>query len=118
MTRHRDLGIHRTARLLITTLQPEGPAFKRISPALRALVDLNVPGMHGFDLLTEIRSDPTTWAIPVLILTSSDDQDDVRKAYELNANSYLVKPRGVMEFMDMMNDVEEYWFGLARIPSV
>ena len=56
------------------------------------ILDLNLPGLHGLDVLAEIKADPDLMIIPVVILSSSRDPADIRRSYELHANAYMVKP--------------------------
>src|SRR5215831_10177473 len=81
------------------------------------LLDLKMPGTDGFEVLTWARSSPGLKRLLIVVLTSSNLQADVDKAYELGANSYLVKP---VEFDDMVNLIqrfEAYWTEINRTPS-
>jgi CheY-like chemotaxis protein len=80
------------------------------------LLDLNLPGMHGHDVLKEIKTDATLKTIPVIILTMSDNEDDVRRAYENHANSYIVKSFDIGHFNTVIRTIEEFWFNTARLP--
>jgi chemotaxis family two-component system response regulator Rcp1 len=75
------------------------------------LLDLSMPRKNGFQVLGEIRSDPKLNAIPVVILTNSNLETDVRQAYEGSANYYLVKPPGVEDFFAAIRKVEDIWLG-------
>lgn len=81
------------------------------------LVDLNLPGSDGHDLLTAIRSDPELAHLPVIVLTTSDEAQDVREAYRRGANAFLVKPVDFSSFQDVMNRFLELWFELIRLPD-
>jgi CheY-like chemotaxis protein len=81
------------------------------------LLDLKMPGTDGFGVLSWARSQPDLKRLLIVVLTSSNFQSDVDRAYELGANSYLVKP---VEFKDMVNLIqrfEAYWTELNRIPT-
>jgi two-component system, chemotaxis family, response regulator Rcp1 len=80
------------------------------------LLDLNMPKKNGFETLLEIRNDPELSLIPVLILTSSDDQADVAQSYSLQANAYLVKPFGLEKFGPVVKAIEDFWFKIAKLP--
>ena len=81
------------------------------------LLDLKMPGMDGFDVLTWIRREPELKRLLVVVLTSSNLQSDVDRAYELGANSYLVKPVEFDEMVHLVQRFEIYWAEINRIPS-
>lgn len=74
-----------------------------------ALVDLKMPAMNGFEFLDWIRNESPTRYLPVVVLTSSEDLKDVRKAYQLGANSFLVKPPQPEDLKEMMKMIEGFW---------
>ncbi len=76
------------------------------------LLDLKLPRMDGFEFLREVRASPRFSCIPVVVLTSSSEWEDVEKAYELGANAYLVKPLKFEDFMEMMKVVGTFWVSL------
>lgn len=73
------------------------------------LADLKMPGMTGLELLQWVRSQSEHRLIPFVILTSSEDLKDVTRAYQLGANSFLVKPPSVADLVEMMKAVENFW---------
>jgi CheY-like chemotaxis protein len=73
------------------------------------LLDLKMPFKNGFEVLQWMRQQPTLRAIPVVIFTSSNHQDDVQKAYECGANSYLVKPVSLEELIELLRAIDAYW---------
>ena len=73
------------------------------------LLDLRLPKIDGLEVLTVIKSDPTLKYIPVVILTTSEAETDVARAYELHANSYLVKPVDFNKFARLMEELGFYW---------
>ena len=73
------------------------------------LLDLKLPRVDGLEVLTAIKADERTQAIPVVIITSSAEDPDVQKAYQLGANSYVIKPVQFDSFMDAMVRVGIYW---------
>lgn len=81
------------------------------------LLDLRLPLVDGLEVLKEIKSNPETSAIPVVILTTSEAEKDVARAYEFNANSYIVKPVGFKKFTQLMNDLGFYWLAWNHYPS-
>jgi len=80
------------------------------------LLDLNLPKKDGREVLVEIKNDPEFKSIPVAVLTSSDDQEDVIKAYESHANCYIKKPVNLNEFMKVVEQVENFWFQIVILP--
>jgi two-component system response regulator len=73
------------------------------------LLDLKMPKIDGLEVLRKIKSDPRTRFIPVVVLTSSKEDPDIKKCYELGANSYLVKPVGFENFNTAIADLGMYW---------
>ena len=79
------------------------------------LLDLKMPKMSGMEVLERIKSDPTTKAIPVVILTSSAEDPDIRKCYELGANGYIVKPVEFANFSKTLGEIGFYWMVINRV---
>ena len=82
------------------------------------LLDINLPKRDGLDVLREIKSDPVLRSITVIVLTTSQFQRDVKAAYELSANCYVVKPLDLDQFFAMMRGIEEFWMSLALLPTL
>ncbi len=80
------------------------------------LLDLNMPGMSGLETLTAIRADERTKTLPVVVLTTSDNDADVIRSYELGANSFIIKPIKFDEFVKVIRELDEYWFKLSKLP--
>lgn len=81
------------------------------------LLDLNMSGASGFDLLDAIKTDPATRKIPVIIMSSSDFPADIERCYDLNANCYVRKPVKLSGFFDLVRDIESFWFHTAKLPG-
>lgn len=81
------------------------------------LLDLNLPRKDGREVLTEIKADPVLSEIPVIVLTTSDAEADVQRAYKLHANCYLTKPIDVGQFLNKVHAVEGFWLKLVRLPK-
>ncbi len=81
------------------------------------LLDLRLPRVDGLVVLDKIKGQPELRSIPVIILTTSDAEKDVRRAYDYYVNSYLVKPVGYEEFSRLMNDLGYYWLGWNTHPQ-
>jgi len=82
------------------------------------LLDLRLPRVDGLVVLSRIKENPELKAIPVIVLTTSEAERDVTRAYDHYVNSYLVKPVGFEEFSKLMNDLGFYWLGWNTHPRV
>ncbi len=80
------------------------------------LLDLNLPKMGGREVLAQIKQHASLRAIPVVILTSSDAEQDVAKSYELGANCYVTKPVGLDAFQAIVRAVDGFWFAVVKLP--
>lgn len=80
------------------------------------LLDLNLPKWSGKEVLQKIKNHPDLKRIPVLILTTSKSDQDVMESYELNANSYLLKPMDFDHFLDVVEKINSFWFQTAILP--
>ena len=80
------------------------------------LLDLNMPRKDGRALLTEIKSDPDMRCIPVVVLTTSQDQKDVLHAYNAHANCYINKPVDLKEFLAVAESIETFWLTIVKLP--
>ena len=81
------------------------------------LLDLNLPRKNGREVLTEIKGSPNLRQIPVVVMTSSQAEEDVNAAYALNANCYIIKPSDLSEYVDVVRSIEDFWFLTARLPE-
>jgi chemotaxis family two-component system response regulator Rcp1 len=81
------------------------------------LLDLNMPRMDGRELLAEIKQDPDLQLIPVVIFTTSASEDDLRQTYQYGVNSYLTKPADLQQFLNVVQSIQAFWFGIATLPS-
>jgi chemotaxis family two-component system response regulator Rcp1 len=81
------------------------------------LLDLNLPRKNGLEVLAEIKASPTLKEIPVLIMTSSRADRDIKEAYRLNANCYIAKPSELADFVHVLRGIEDFWFGTATLPD-
>lgn len=113
-----------TGRVDVTTFPDGGDllaALRRPDEPLPdvILIDLNMPGMTGFEVLAALKDDPITSMIPAVILSSSSNEDDVRRAYTLHASSYLIKAVDFEQFVQQIEAFVTYWLGVrtARLSS-
>jgi CheY-like chemotaxis protein len=96
-------------------LRKEGERANAVSPDL-ILLDLNLPRKSGREVLAEIKSDPLLKRIPVVVLTTSQAEEDVLKAYNLNANCYIAKPVDLDQFLAVVKSLESFWFTVVALP--
>ena len=114
----RELGLaHRCHRALngdaaLSFLRKTPPYQDAPRPHL-VLMDLNMPGMGGFEALRRIKSDPQLATIPVIILSSSRSAQDVDACYDNHANAYVVKPGDLDAAMAMVRSIDRFWCGTA-----
>jgi two-component system, response regulator len=80
------------------------------------LLDLNMPRKDGREALREIKSDPALRQIPVLVLTTSKDEEDIYRSYDLGANSYITKPVTLDGLVEVMKSLGSYWFQIVHLP--
>jgi two-component system, chemotaxis family, response regulator Rcp1 len=81
------------------------------------LLDLNLPKKDGIEVLREIKADGRLAQIPVIVLTTSDREYDVKKAYTMHANCYLTKPLEIDDFINKVKAIEQFWLNHARLPK-
>jgi len=80
------------------------------------LLDLNLPRKDGRQTLAEIKADENLRRIPVVILTTSKAEEDILKAYNLNANCYITKPIGLDQFIQVVKSIKEFWLSIVKLP--
>lgn len=81
------------------------------------LLDLNLPGKDGREVLAEIKVDPDLSRIPVVVLTSSEAEQDIIKAYNLHVNCYITKPVGLTQFVKVVKSIEDFWLTIVKLPK-
>ncbi len=99
----------------LSFLRQEGDYAQAPRPDL-VLLDLNLPRKDGRAVLKEIKADPSLRLIPVVVLTSSQAEQDVARAYELNANCYVTKPVGLEQFLTIVQSIEQFWLTVVKLP--
>jgi two-component system, chemotaxis family, response regulator Rcp1 len=87
-----------------------------LAPPDLIFLDLNLTPMSGLELLNHIRSHPKLESIPVIIMSGSQNSEDVRKAYKLRANCYITKPNNLEQFLGFMKTCYEFWASVATLP--
>lgn len=83
---------------------------------LVVLLDIKLPRLSGLEVLQYFRADPVSKDLPVVVLTSSDDDKDIETAYRLHANSYIVKPVNFEKFIEVAAQIQLYWCALNNPP--
>jgi chemotaxis family two-component system response regulator Rcp1 len=81
------------------------------------LLDLNLPRKDGREVLAELKQDAELRHIPVIVLTTSEAEGDVRESYDLHANCYIKKPVDISRFIDVLRALDEFWFSIVRLPG-
>jgi two-component system response regulator len=96
-------------------LRKEPPYADARRPDLMIL-DLNLPKKDGREVLRDIKNDETLRCIPVVVLTTSQDEWDIQRCYELGANCWITKPIGLQEFVKIVGAVQDFWFTVVKLP--
>jgi CheY-like chemotaxis protein len=96
-------------------LRQEGTYADKPRPDI-VLLDLNMPRKDGREVLREVKEDADLRQIPVIVLTSSEAEEDIVKSYDLQANAYLTKPVDFGGFMDIIERFEQFWLSVVRMP--
>jgi CheY-like chemotaxis protein len=96
-------------------LRQEGEYAGRPRPDL-VLLDLNLPRMDGRQVLESIKSDPELASIPVVVLTTSENEDDVLRSYSLHANAYVTKPVDFQRFIEVVRQIDDFFVTVVRLP--
>jgi len=82
------------------------------------LLDLNLPKFNGREVLSKIKNDENLKSIPVVVLTTSEDEKDIMDIYNLHANCYAVKPVEFKKFEDLLKQILNFWFNTVQLPKV
>ena len=96
-------------------LKREGPFGEAPRPGL-ILLDLNLPRKDGRELLGEIKQDPGLRTIPVVVLTTSEAEEDILRSYELHANAYVTKPVDFEKFVEVVRKIDDFWVTVVQLP--
>ncbi|HMO22076.1 MAG TPA: response regulator, partial [Candidatus Melainabacteria bacterium] len=105
-----DLDIARDGEEAMEYLLSEGN-----NPDL-VILDLNLPRKDGREVLAEIKENKSLRTIPVVILTTSQSEEDIIKSYKLNANCYVTKPIDLDQFIKIIKSLDEFWFSAVKFP--
>jgi len=100
----------------MTFLHRQGPYAAAPRPDL-ILLDLRLPRMSGHEVLAEVKQDPALKRIPVVIMTESDDEKDILRAYDRHANCYVTKPVDMDKFIEAIHSIEDFWLTIVHLPA-
>ena len=81
------------------------------------LLDLTLPKKDGREVLAEVKGDANLKRIPVVVLTTSQDETDILKSYELQANAYVTKPVDLNQFIKVLQSFEDFWLSIVKLPT-
>jgi CheY-like chemotaxis protein len=98
-------------------LRKQGPYAAAPMPGM-VLLDINMPKKNGFEVLADIKADPRLRALPVVMLTVSDREEDIVRSFEQGACSYIRKPVTLMRFTAVVKQFELYWSVVSQVPSL
>ena len=110
-----NLHITRDGEEALSYLRREAGFENAVRPDL-ILLDLNLPKIDGREVLDTVKSSDVLKRIPIVVLTSSEAEQDIIKTYDLHANSYIVKPITLDQFVRVVNAVENFWFSVVTLP--
>ena len=96
-------------------LRHEGPYINVARPDI-ILLDLNMPNMDGRETLMEIKNDPDLMTIPVIVLTTSEAEQDILQSYRLHANCYITKPVTMDRFIEVIGAIGSFWINIVKLP--
>jgi len=110
-----DLHIVKDGVEAMEFLHKRGEYAKAPRPDL-IILDLNLPKKDGREVLAEVKSDQHLKSIPIVIMTTSNAEEDILKSYNLHANCYITKPIDLNQFIKVVKSIEEFWFSIVKLP--
>lgn len=99
----------------LTYLRRQGPYTESTRPDL-ILLDLNLPKMGGLEVLDDIKNDPELRQIPVVVVTTSQAEQDIIKSYNSHANCYICKPVDLDQFITVIQSIQNFWLTIVKLP--
>jgi CheY-like chemotaxis protein len=100
----------------IAYLRREKPYAEVTRPDL-VLLDLNLPKRDGLQVLEEVKADPDLRRIPIVVLTTSEAEEDVLRSYDLHANAYVTKPVDFDRFVEVIRQIDDFFISVVRLPT-
>lgn len=113
---HNRLHYARDGVEALAFMRREGPYVDVPTPDL-ILLDLNLPRKDGREVLAELKDDPRLRLVPVVVLTTSEAEQDILKTYELHANCYITKPVDLDKFLEIIRMIEQFWLAVVKLPT-
>ncbi len=113
---HNNLHVVYDGDDAMSFLRREGKYSGAPEPNL-IMLDLNLPGKDGREVLDEIKNDSALKHIPVVIVTTSSAEEDILKSYKLHANCYVTKPVNIEQFIKVVRAIEDFWFSIVKLPK-
>jgi CheY-like chemotaxis protein len=113
---HNNLNVVSDGEQALAYLRGEGDYAGASRPDL-VLLDLNLPRKDGREVLAEAKADPALRAIPIVVLTTSEAEEDVLKSYQLHANAYVTKPVDFERFVSIVRQIDDFFVSVVRLPS-
>ncbi|MET0601649.1 MAG: response regulator [Baekduia sp.] len=113
---HNTLNVVSDGEQALDYLRGAGAYADRVRPDL-VLLDLNLPRKDGREVLAEVKSDPDLRTIPIVVLTTSEAEEDVLKSYQLHANAYVTKPVDFERFVSIVRQIDDFFVSVVRLPS-
>jgi CheY-like chemotaxis protein len=101
----------------MSILRQEGKYADFVRPDL-VLLDLNMPKMDGREVLKAMKTEPSLKSIPVVVLTTSKADNDILQSYEHHANCYISKPVELEQFIEIVENISDFWFSVVKLPSL
>jgi CheY-like chemotaxis protein len=111
-----DLHVVGDGEAAMAFLRRDGEYADRPRPDL-VLLDLNLPRKDGREVLSEINGDPELRSVPVIVLTTSEAEQDILRSYQLAANAYITKPIDLSELIAVVRSIETFWLSIVRLPA-
>jgi CheY-like chemotaxis protein len=113
---HNNLNVVSDGEQALDYLRGTGDYPDRIRPDL-VLLDLNLPRKDGREVLAEVKTDPDLRTIPIVVLTTSEAEEDVLKSYQLHANAYVTKPVDFERFVSIVRQIDDFFVSVVRLPG-
>jgi CheY-like chemotaxis protein len=111
-----ELNVVTDGEEALSYLRGTAPYEGRSLPDL-VLLDLNLPRRNGREVLEEVKNDPDLKHIPIVVLTTSSEEEDILTSYQLHANAYVTKPVQFGKFLEALQRLESFWLQVVRLPS-
>jgi CheY-like chemotaxis protein len=113
---HNNLKVVNDGEQALAYLKNEGAYADANRPDL-VLLDLNLPRKDGREVLAEVKADERLRTIPIVVLTTSEAEEDVLKSYQLHANAYVTKPVDFERFVAIVRQIDDFFVSVVRLPS-